>query len=59
MGRRPEELTTDLINLSDCSLRELRDIREDDLAVMTETVLRQVERPRANLGGSGPPGRAD
>ncbi len=57
--RRPGELTTEMINLSDCSLHDLRSYRDDDLTAMVETVLRQVERPRSNLGGSGPPGRAD
>ena len=53
------EFTTEMLDLSDCSLHELLTIRDDDLAITVERVLRQVERPRANLGGSGPPGRAD
>lgn len=37
-------------------LAELRDL---DLSEEIAVVLKQVERPRVNLGGNGPPGRAD
>lgn len=42
--------------------RTLGDLRSDDSPALIETmqvVLVQVQKPRANLGGSGPPGRAD
>ncbi|MDR7274338.1 hypothetical protein [Catenuloplanes atrovinosus] len=59
MTHRPGDVITELIDLSDCTLRDLR--LKDDLvpAAAVRRALRQVERPRANLGGSGPPGRAD
>jgi hypothetical protein len=59
MTRPPGDIDTDLVDLSDSSLDDLWDDRSVDLLANVQTVLRQVERPRANLGGSGPPGRAD
>jgi FXSXX-COOH protein len=53
------ELETELIDLTDCSLDELRTLDDDDLQFAVQRVLRQVEKPRTNLGSSGPPGRAD
>ena len=41
------------------SLRDLRAETSLELTEAVRLVLRQVERPRVNLGGSGPPGRAD
>ncbi|HEX5204656.1 MAG TPA: hypothetical protein VFW27_32430 [Actinoplanes sp.] len=41
------------------SLADLRADRSPELTEAIRLVLRQVERPRVNLGGSGPPGRAD
>lgn len=37
----------------------LAELRELDLSEEIAVVLKQVERPRVNLGGNGPPGRAD
>ena len=37
----------------------LSELRRLDLAEEIAQVLKQVERPRVNLGGNGPPGRAD
>ncbi|MET0496153.1 MAG: hypothetical protein ABW000_23755 [Actinoplanes sp.] len=59
MSRVQGELTTELIDLGDCTLNELRMHQGKDLTEAVRIVLRQVERPRANLGSSGPPGRAD
>jgi hypothetical protein len=59
MTRAQGDLTTELLDLSDCSLRELRMCQGKDLSEAVQLVLHQVERPRANLGSSGPPGRAD
>jgi len=53
------EVETELVNLSHCSLHELRTLDDDELAIVGQRVMRQVEKPRANLGSSGPPGRAD
>jgi hypothetical protein len=59
MTRAQGDLTTELLDLSNCSLSELRTRRGKDISDAVQLVLRQVERPRANLGSSGPPGRAD
>ena len=48
-----------MISLDGYSLGDLRTDRSRELAEAVQVVLRQVARPRANLGGSGPPGRAD
>lgn len=50
---------TEMISLDGYSLGDLRNDRSQELAEAVQVVLRQVARPRANLGGSGPPGRAD
>lgn len=55
----PAGLDTELIDLSDCSVEHILDIPVRQLAPYLDRTLLQVERPRANLGGSGPPGRAD
>lgn len=41
------------------SLADVRTDRSPEMADAVRRVLRQVQRPRVNLGGSGPPGRAD
>ena len=53
------DLITELPDLNDCSLSELRMRRDAIVTEAVELVLSQVERPRINLGSSGPPGRAD
>ena len=50
---------TELISLARYSLGDLRKDRSRQLADAVQIVLHQVARPRANLGGAGPPGRAD
>jgi hypothetical protein len=50
---------TELLALTGVSLRTLRADQSRELAAAVALVLQQVSRPRANLGGSGPPGRAD
>jgi len=57
--RLQDELLTELLDVSELSLDDLFALRHDDLTNAVETVLREVVRPRANLGGTGPPGRAD
>jgi hypothetical protein len=52
------EVETDLPDLQGVGFDELRSQRRDALEPFREILLRQVERPRINLG-SGPPGRAD
>ncbi len=48
-----------LADVSDVPLTQLLTLADEALTASTDAVLKQVERPRANLGGSGPPGRAD
>jgi hypothetical protein len=57
--RRQGEFLTKLLDVSELSLSDLFALDHDDLTTTVETVLKQVARPRANLGGAGPPGRAD
>ncbi|MFI5894686.1 hypothetical protein ACIA5D_31755 [Actinoplanes sp. NPDC051513] len=47
------------VSLSGHSLSDVRSDQSRELAQAVRLLLRQVERPRVNLGGSGPPGRAD
>lgn len=58
LKRSDVTISTDLADLGDVSFDELR-MRPDELEPFQEIVGAQVERPRVNLGGSGPPGRAD
>lgn len=51
------EIETELVDLREVALSRLRRDREV-FEKPTEDALKQVERPRINLG-SGPPGRAD
>jgi hypothetical protein len=48
-----------LVDLRQITLDELRTAASAQLATSTERILAQIERPRVNLGGAGPPGRAD
>jgi hypothetical protein len=52
---------TEMANVADVSLSELFKIQDSDEVVeaATRTALEQIEKPRYNLGGAGPPGRAD
>lgn len=58
-GPPRDEGETALPDLSDLSLAALLNMDGDLLSPWLELAMRQVERPRANLGSSGPPGRAD
>jgi hypothetical protein len=55
----PADVETDLIDLSEFSLATLHQCDRAALADSVENLLEQVDRPRSNLGGSGPPGRVD
>ncbi len=57
--KRTAATDTELVDLAGYSLSDLRTDRSRELAEAVRIVLAQVERPRANLGGAGPPGRAD
>jgi hypothetical protein len=59
MIARGEATETEMVSLTGFSLRDLRADRSPELVEAVRLVLRQVERPRVNLGGNGPPGRAD
>jgi hypothetical protein len=52
-------METQLADLSGLNIEEIKGLRRDRLAPFLESTLRQIERPRVNLGGSAPPGRAD
>jgi hypothetical protein len=53
------DLESDMIDLTKFSLADLRSWDLDLLAPSLDRLLRQVCRPRGNLGGTDPPGRAD
>ena len=59
MDLSPADVETDLIDLSRLSLAMLHRCSRSALADSVETLLKQVDRPRSNLGGAGPPGRVD
>jgi hypothetical protein len=52
------DIETDLVDLRDMTLEQIRS-KDVETQKAVEELLRQVERPRINLGVSGPPGRAD
>ncbi|GAA1629754.1 hypothetical protein GCM10009828_067310 [Actinoplanes couchii] len=56
---RATYIETTMVSLAGYSLSDLRSDQSRELADAVRQVLGQVSRPRANLGGSGPPGRAD
>jgi FXSXX-COOH protein len=53
------DLETELVDLSDVSLATLRECDAELTAQSLRRVVSQVERPRANIGSGGPPGRVD
>jgi hypothetical protein len=59
VDRSLEGVGTELVDLTTISLAEFRLNNSRQLVQSTERVLKQTQRPRANLGGTGPPGRAD
>ena len=52
-------LETELIDLGDVRIDELRMKLVGPLEPYVNRVMSSIERPRANLGGTGPPGRDD
>ena len=56
---RASFIEADLVSLAGYTLGDLRLDQSRELREAVRSVLRQVDRPRANLGGTGPPGRAD
>lgn len=55
----PTELVTELIDISELSIAELRSCDESILAPSLDRIMRQINRPRGNISESGPPGRVD
>lgn len=51
------DIETELPDLTGVTLADLRTCPDAEEA--TRVVVAQVQRPRRNLGSSGPPGRAD
>jgi len=52
------DIETQLVDIQDMPLGKLRESDRAQFAPYLEALLRQVSRPRYNLG-SGPPGRVD
>lgn len=52
------EVETTLVDLSDASLDQVWH-QYDAMQGPVKLLLSQVERPRYNIGNTGPPGRAD
>lgn len=59
MDHPSEEVRTALIDLTETSFESVRAFDRNLLAPSLDRLLRQIERPRVNIGGSGPPGRVD
>ena len=55
----PVEVETDLVDLSEVSVSTLRRCDRAALSASVLQLLHQVDRPRANIGGDGGPGRVD
>lgn len=54
------DLGSDLIDLTICSLEDLRSLDIESFSAPRDRLLRQVYRPRGNFGGGeGGPDRAD
>lgn len=53
------DLRTELIDLTDASIEDLRDGDETVFEPSLRRLLPQIERARANIGSTGPPGRVD
>lgn len=53
-AEKPAVVVTELPDLTELSLTDLRHATVD-----LSRILKQIEKPRTNLGGSAPPGRAD
>jgi hypothetical protein len=53
------ERETAVADVSGLRLGDLLKLDDAAVSASVETVLKQVAKPRRNLGGAGPPGRAD
>jgi hypothetical protein len=54
-----EDVETELIDLTDIAFAALRGCDATWFAPSLRRLMHQVERPRANIGNTGPPGRDD
>jgi len=52
-------MDTELVDASDIMLKDLLILEDPNLEKVSQIVINQVIKTRYNLGGSGPPGRAD
>jgi hypothetical protein len=59
VDRSSPEIETEMVDLRDVSLEELRTDTVEPLEPYVNRVMSSIVRPRMNLGGSGPPGRDD
>jgi hypothetical protein len=55
----PDAVETELVDVSGLSLAALRAEKTSRMDESVDRILRQVDHSRTNVGGSGPPGRAD
>ena len=55
----PATLDTDLLDLSSLSLAAVGSLDPSALNSALDKLYGQIDRPRMNLGGGGPPGRTD
>jgi hypothetical protein len=54
------DIESELIDLTGCSVEDLRSRDAESLAVSLDRLLGQVQQPRGNFsGGGGPPDRVD
>jgi hypothetical protein len=52
-------LDTEVLDLTDVSMNDLRHLSVPGWDHAADRLIRQAQRPRTNFGGTGPPGRAD
>jgi hypothetical protein len=52
-------LDTEVLDLADVPLADLRQLSAPGWARSADRLVQQAQRPRTNFGGTGPPGRAD
>lgn len=59
MEQSPAGVETELVDLSALPISALREFEAAELEPSMRRVRAQIERPRANIGNTGPPGRVD
>jgi hypothetical protein len=59
LNNSSDPIRTDLADLTHVNVGDLPKRDRERLRPFFEALYAQVERPRLNIGGGGPPGRAD